>query len=354
MISKRIGSLLRNSMVQFLQRYCSPRALLRSDFGTTQGRTEVPYQSEETFWRDVRTPGALSDMGQVYLERFKILPWIPLTPGQYYSPAGQAAQHRAERYVIEKNGERMIYDPFGKGELVRGGLGCIRLAPRIIGGERIQFLCATSSSVADGGILLALTEKWYEQIVGALGTAGGVVCDISGRLRYWTPDERLPFEAAQGAPRLYLHVDRIGTKNAELVRAGDVTATSVISFWGNVERRTGRYFSLATFDPADRSSLVESVHWLEREYVAERYQGHVLTDFDETVRWFSGVRLPITTLMNQDVNLPAHLTTLAQDFGLDRWQQEAVAKYVINIAGSVTGLAIGDGARVIQKGTEDE
>jgi hypothetical protein len=296
------------------------------------------------------TKGTALETKWVTLEEFLVLPWIPLAPGQYYTDYGRSARDRAEMHILTRTEDDVVYDPDGKGEMIKGGLGCIRLLPKTVGGQELTFLSATSTGKAFGGVLVGVSDDlWRKLLADPIHKHGGVVCTLVGQLCHWTNAQDLPFDIGQGLPRLFLNVEKVEIRGG-LQRPNVSQATATITFEGTVDNWRDVFYTFRTFDPSQPGSLHACVKWLETNYVAERYCGRVITDFDETARWFARPRLPMTTLMDPTVDaetLTDHATDALEL--KEEWARQETARVVnVNVYGPVSGAVIGDNTQVTQ------
>lgn len=344
-VADLIGRLRGEALLQFITQYVSPRALLRDDYSIGSGAAELVYKAEDQFWQDARHEQLLYESRRVILRDFVILQWIPLTPGQYHTPEARALRQKANGFILERSSQRgVIYDPHGKANMVRGGRGCLRLMPKEVTGESLHFLCATSSGAADRGVLLAAPKATYQTIVEPLHDKGAIFCDVVGEIRYFPSVDALPIDVGQSMPRVYVYVEEFKPREESPLRTALVEATAVITFEGTFQGSFGRFFTYSSFNPTNPEDVRRCANWMEQEYVKARYQGRVFTDFDETVRHFEGVRLPVTTVMNPNVNQKALVHHFEDAFGLNTQQ----TKYIINVFDSSIGF-IGDDAEVDQR-----
>jgi hypothetical protein len=182
--------------------------------------------------------------------------------------------------------------------MVVGGVGCLRLAVKTVGGQQVKFLSATSSGIVHRGFVVALDRNQYASIAEFIEKHGGVRCTVTGTVRYWNPDEKLDIFSAADLPRVYLGVDDLRRAASSPTDLPPLEVTPAITF--NADGR--EYFTYSPFTPADSASVNRAVEWMS-EYVVTRYHGRVMTDFDELVTRFTDTAVPLKTLMNRDVPL---------------------------------------------------
>jgi len=294
------------NILHFLKEYLQSRGLLKQDFLAVQGRRKVEYWSEEQFWQDVIRSERVYATCQVKLKEFSLTQWIPRAPGQYYTSAARKSRNNAEHFIKSRsrhqsrNTDYVVFDPYGKSEMVKGGVGCLRLAQKQVGSETLHFLCATSSGVTHKGLIVALRQELYEELIADIERFGGVCCDVFGQIRYWSGKDLLPTYTPKHIPRMYLYADKIIPLRRTDSNIFDVTAA--VLFEGKVDGVEGTFFVYSHFNPAKRHSLdhtiEQCVDWMEKSYVKGLYGGRILTDFDEVAPRFEDVSFPVKALMN--------------------------------------------------------
>jgi hypothetical protein len=106
------------------------------------------YTDNRSFWLDAlgyqHFPGTYC-----ILEDFTLTEWLPFSPGRSFTESAHQAREHAERFIADNGRE---YLPNGKLSMVKGGIGCIRLAERSVRSSTLFFLGASSSGVAHEGI----------------------------------------------------------------------------------------------------------------------------------------------------------------------------------------------------------
>lgn len=292
---------IERDFANFLSEYVQTRSLLRTDYSEAQGKREAPYQEEDIFWDHVISKNMVYETQKILLKSFILSEWIPMSPGQYHTREGRAAREDALNYVKYSTTDDIVFDPYGKLRMVKGGVGCLRVSGKQIGSERLYFLGATSTGVAHQGILVGIPEELYSEKVGRyLKTQHVVLCDVIGQVRYWSPRDNLPFQSNRNLPRVYIYATDIQVHLDSKVRKDIVDVTAAVTFYGETERREGVFYVYSHFDPTDPSSLDRCIDWMEDEYVKRQYSGVVVTDFDEMVPRFEGTVFPVEILMDQE------------------------------------------------------
>jgi hypothetical protein len=325
--------------------YIHARAWLEADKFEHGSRGERTYDDEEQFWTDALSE-RLFESARVTLKDFVVMDWLPRSPGRYYTPAAKRSRREAGHFVLERTGGRVVYDVSGKAQMVNGGIGALRLLMKEIGGEKLQFLGATTTGTAHRGAVLAVRAHDYATIAEQVAVKGGVRCNVHGEIRFWRPDDHLPTTSAVGVPRIYVSVDKIAVQAGLIGSPLDVTPAIVFS--GNeavgASGAGGPFFCYSHFDPAKPESIDRAVDWLENSYVGERYSGQVLTEFDERTPRFADAACALTTLMDRNISVGMATVGLSSVFSAQTVQIYASSLNVGTVEGTVSSISItGDG-----------
>lgn len=342
-----VGRADRN-ILDFIKEYLQSRGLLKRDFLSVQGRKRVEYWSEDHFWQDVLKTGQVYDTCQVLLKDFQLVHWIPRAPGQYYTQEARHSREAAQHFVVARERNHVVFDPYGKSEMVKGGVGCLRLSEKQIGGERLYFLCATSSGIAHKGLLVGLPRNLYERIIGDIEQKGAVICSVSGQIRYWSGEETLPTYSPRNIPRMYLYANKLDISR---IKPDAIDVTAAVLFRGTVDEEESTFFVYSHFNPCERHSIDNTIDqcidWMERRYVRGLYRGEVLTDFDEVTPRFEDVIFPMRALMNPQTDRRSIIRMCSELYSRRSWHDEdAVETLVEHIISEQTTMNItitGDG-----------
>ena len=271
----------------FIDNHLSP-LFIRRTYGTRPQTNALKHiVSEEEFWREAKT----LTFALVQLDRFRLTDWFPRTPGRYWSEFALAAREDAWSRPVSEDpalGEYSFYEPSIKMALIEGGgIGTVRLRPRKIDGEDCWLATAVSGNECQRGIPLVIPHR-------ALPEAGidwGDTVNLRGQVRF-LQDAGLEDTAASvhGARPLIVYVNELeGVVSAGpiepifispivLFRSDRYESSSNLNRWGFNEDRGLQYTFVQC--PADSDSeLAAATEWIER--YAEKYEGHVVTNFDE-------------------------------------------------------------------------
>ena len=246
------------------------------------------------------------------LKRFFLFEWFPRAPGLYFTDEGKFARTMAQQYrrrvpvprqfgthyldATRKDREFLdIYDPHGKIAMLKGGVGCIRLRPKLLDGGMALFFFASSTGVADEGFPVAISNQLYQRYIDRVIETGALRCTLRGKLQFPPEPSVELYREYRGVPQLYLLVEELildddQSRENLLVSAG-------ISFLSSFEGAERMYASYATFEAGVRGSVEEVVDWLQEVYVQGLYSGRVITDFDEQMTHFANATFSLRNIM---------------------------------------------------------
>ncbi len=282
------------------------------------------YTDNQTLWRSILEERLRASM-TLTLRDFYLFEWLPRSPGLFYTPAAQQSREWAMQFLISNPNipgvvraadatrllrdrldrgtenareHEYIFSPPGKGLMLEGGIGCIRLKPLRIEDCEYWLMSASSSGVAHEGFPVAVPERIYRQWINAIADRGVLRCTLIGQLRF-IPDSLVVLYEHPRVPRLYLNVDEIRASDEFTRVPPEGFEVSVgISFEGVVEQRPGVHASYVTFDPSVPGSAADAIDWLDNVYVKGLYQGQVITDFDEQMGRFAGAMFSLQKVMS--------------------------------------------------------
>ena len=272
-------------------------------------------ESNEEVWR-LFLDEHLYDTRRVTLEHFHLFEWFPLTPGKFHTPEARQQRQMAYRSLERTPDGRAYFNPLGKASMLRGGIGAVRLRPRLIASEPHYFMTASSNGVCHEGFPVLIPRRFYGRLKARILAEGAIPVTLSGEMRY-IPDDTLTFFGQnREIPLLYLHVDELQELPTPRAEVTSYLVSVAVSFVGQFQGREGRYATYAVFDPARPGSLAQACRWLEQFYVAGQYQGVIITDFDEVRPRFPGAVFGLPDLMAGRLDM-ARVRAFLRDQGLD-------------------------------------
>lgn len=280
-------------------------------------KPDIDFKTNEELWSHILSNKAY--FGQnITLNNFFITEWLPFSPGLFHTPEAKGSRERASRGVVRddrRNIKRLLnpqseeiknrvpveLDPNSKMKMVLGGIGTLRLIPKIISGYEKYFLGASSSGVCHEGIPLILLEETYLKIVNQVKENCGLIGDITGRLKI-LPSEISSIEYDRNVPKYCLFVEDI--TNVKTCSSENVFVSTAITYSGNLNQLNKKSWSFISFNPDPREAqLKSSVEWLY-DY-AKRYSRSkdpiILSDFDEYHNHFDKVELPLNEVTNGNI-----------------------------------------------------
>ena len=272
--------------------------------------------SNEQAWR-LFTQEQLFDTRRVTLERFHLFEWFPLSPGKFHTAEGK--QNRQQSFLDRVDTPQGIsyFNPSGKLSMLRGGVGAVRLRPRLVSGEPHYFMTASSSGVCHEGFPVLIPRRFYAQIKPRLLAEGAAPVNLSGEMHYLLEDLPSFFVGHREIPTLYLHVDDLTMLPAPRAGVAGYAVSAAVSFVGEFEGREGLYATYCTFDPASAQGLQQMVAWIEQFYVTQIYKGVVVTDFDEIQPRFPQAVFGLPDLLAGKLDQP-RVQAFLQSQGMDQ------------------------------------
>jgi hypothetical protein len=266
---------------EFVTQHLSP-LFFRRTCGGQNVRNYKDIFSEKQFWGE----GSDIVLGDVGLNGFRITDWFPRAPGVYWSPDARMVRKRIWSGGVYTDSELGLYfSPMSKFRFIElGGVGTIRLRPRIIDGVDCWLATALTGTVCHGGIPLAIPDVVRRES----GVDWGDRVNLRGRVRY-LQDAGLDDTAASvhHARPLIVFVDKLeGVATRRPQESIFITPVALFEegceegyeedydFW--------QHFLNYTFVNCEAGSDAEidaAVGWIEK--YATKYAGRIITNFDE-------------------------------------------------------------------------
>jgi hypothetical protein len=280
-------------------------------------RSDNSFNSNEELWHQIISNRVY--FGQnIILKDFIITEWLPLSPGLFHTDEAKYSRKNASRGVVRDNrrditrllnptSERIRdrvpieLDPNSKMQMVLGGIGSLRLIPKVVSGAELFFLGASSSGVCHEGIPIILNEATYEKIIFQIKENCGLIGDVIGRLKI-LPTEISSIEYDRKIQKYCLFVEDI--KFREICPENSVYVTTAITYSKDLNHLSQKSWSFVTFNPDRRENqLRSSVEWLY-DY-AKRYSKAddpiILSDFDEYHNHFDKIELSLTDVTKGNI-----------------------------------------------------
>lgn len=277
--------------------------LTRLDQHTTpQTDLEVKADSNEGVWKQFNQE-QLFDTRRVTLEYFHLFEWFPLAPGKFHTEQAQNERVQAGNFLMRSSDGSFFYAPEGKGLMLEGGVGAVRLRPTGINGQNFYFMSASANGVCHEGFPVLIPQEFYGPLKQRMLADGAVPAVLSGEMKY-VPKEALTFFGNPRAfPQLYLHVDDIKVLDKPRPEITRFYVSVAVSFQGVVEGNMGQYMTYCTFDPSSKVSFDRAIDWIDNFYVKSQYKGTVITDFDDVYPHFPDAVFELAALRSGTLDM---------------------------------------------------
>jgi hypothetical protein len=268
---------------------------------------EEHFYTNETFWGKVLTERIRANT-TVVLHNFFLFEWFPRSPGLFHTDDGRECREVAQSRLYPLSAEQRrayeetrpldptVYDLDGKTEMLGGGVGCIRLMPKLTENGTLWFMSASSTESAHEGVPVAMSQSDYDRCIGYITDNGVLPCILAGKLKFLPEPLLSLYRDYIGVPRLYLLIEDIQRSHAPSERLG-IPRVSVAVTFQQSEYRGEACAAYISFTPGASGSLDERLPWLEY-YVTDLYNGTIVTDFDEQMTRFSGAVFSLNKVCN--------------------------------------------------------
>lgn len=260
-------------------------------------QADTSFYSNEEFWQLILQGNRPIHSRQVKLIGFKMADWFPRAPGVYHTREGMEYRWRAERFVREEEGHR-FYEPEGKGLMLDGGIGTIKFKPISIDGNELWLCTATTDGYCHSGIPLAVPAELMNSFNSKL------TFTLSGQVKFLPDFLETRFRHVTRVPQIYVLVDEVSEGETN----EDPTYITPMIFWGKKDDPDKRGFTtFVTCRPHPAEEIDRGANWLEN--YAQRYNGEVLTNFDQQRPTFRYVPFSLDNVLSASVD-----TTLLNNF----------------------------------------
>lgn len=300
----------------------------------SESKPDKIFNTNILFWQSVLGNKCYPEQ-VIRLEGFHLIEWIPIAPGLFHTSDAQWNRREAQRNAVrllEENsigptwvpsivnvssfegnplfknilktlktnpGKKVVieYNPDGKESMIKGGIGSVRLASKVINGSEKYILGATSTGVSHEGIPLIIETGLYQKVISKIKECGGYYVNLIGRLKI-IPKDLSIIKAYNEVTRFCIYVEDI-----EYIKPSnkeDLMSSIAVSYYSSNSFADKR-LSFCSFTPDKKDSeLIGAVNWLQ-EY-AIKYSSTknpiVEGDFDEFKQHFDQVDFPIVDVSN--------------------------------------------------------
>ncbi|MDX0264296.1 hypothetical protein GOL41_26950 [Sinorhizobium medicae] len=282
-------------------------------------RSRCCFEQNEDVWSAIISEADVTAGDEIELQGFWLTEWLPLRPGLYHTPGAAESREGAladsqifatddrappalrDWLNLSGAGRRdfsRLFNPHGKLSMINGGIGCVRLKPLPNRSSHQWLFSASSSGIVHEGVPVAIDDRLRRRLFRDIRRGGALCCDIRGALRFVPRDE--PLERMWGAniPQIYLEVSDLKPTALASEEHVPIEVTAVATFMSRRKDMRGLNATYVTFDARSPDTLAEAADWIERVYVREAYDGHLVTDFDEQMRRFSRATFSLERLLN--------------------------------------------------------
>lgn len=285
------------------------------------------FRSNDDLWRMLLSE-QIRATSVVHLEGFWLSEWLPLRPGLFHTEHGRGNRLSAERFLLTgPNASRhamdeferilggkipsnlldrfnfrdtYVYTPWGKGLMLEGGIGCIRLKPRRIEVGEVWFMGVTSEPFAHQGIPVALPSNLYQEAIIEIAERGAFRCNLTGHLKIVPPELDPLYAELVGVPQLYVLVDQMTRlrSDPEPTFVADGAVLVDAPSLGSQDPEDNIFGAYVSFDPGEGDAVNRAASRLAEIYVKGLLGGRVLTDFDEQIHRFDNAIFSLERVMS--------------------------------------------------------
>jgi len=286
---------------------------LKSEKAESVADKSIPNNG--TFWNEALSRNLHA--GQIIkLSGFKILEWIPTSPGLFHTRYAIKERDNAMRrhFENEKKQGKVKSDPNyielrpgDKRSMVKGGVGSLRLGPKKVGGSIKHIMCATSSGISHEGIVLSMETEHYEKVITEIKDKKNPSVDLTGRIML-LPDELslINFQYYKKVPKYYVEVEELEMVRNDTPNIGVVSVTITYTKEDKLKDYDPFSFSFCQFSPTQTSANLDGVtDWL-RNYAVKYSESEtplIVGDFDEYYDHFENVQFPIADIANGIISI---------------------------------------------------
>jgi hypothetical protein len=267
------------------------------------------------FWNHAFTSKLYA--GQVIkLQNFKILEWIPISPGLFHTEF--ARRERDEALIRHFENERkkgngkieshiIELRPGDKRSMVKGGIGSLRLGPKKIGNNLKHIMCASSNGVSHEGIVVLLESEHYGSVISEIKAKKNPTVNITGRIMLLPEELSLISNKFYGeVPKFYIEVEELELLKNENPNQGLVSVAITYAREEEIKRYDAFSYSFCQFSPSmTGDNLAGVTDWL-KDYAIKYSQSDsplIVGDFDEYYNHFEKVQFPISDIANGMVSV---------------------------------------------------
>lgn len=308
---------VRNSraLLTSLKDYFDIALISKLSSGKPTDKIDLVLRSNEEFWH--RALSSKIFAGQIVkLKEFKILEWIPSSPGLFHTQFGSMERDNAMRRHFENeklkgipsDASRIIeLRPGDKRSMVKGGYGSLRIGPKTIQNDLKYLMCASSNGVSHEGIIVILKSEFYKKVIEEIQDNKTPTVNLVGRIMLLPKELSLiNFEHHREVPKFYLEVEELELTVNENPNQSVVSVAVTYTREEDLKEHNPFSYSFCQFSPThSKNNVSEVVDWLKN--YAVKYSGTdsplIVGDFDEFYNHFEKVEFPIRDIANGKVSV---------------------------------------------------
>lgn len=245
-------------------------ANLRQEGNVTENVPDLKFDTNHRFWNSVIREQTRA-LKWIQLNGFCVIDWYPRSPGIFHTDNAERHRERAQEYVRVEEGIRH-YEPYGKVNMIEGGVGSVRFKPINIEGEACWLCTATADEFCHTGIPIAVPNRLMEEI----GFDSLDLFELVGQARF-LPDSLLEyFGHWVEVPQLYILLDSVKKLNRSV---GSKYVTPMVYFEKNEWQDQGHHVTYVTCQSNSSAEIDNVKSWLD--WYTDRYGGEIVTNFDQ-------------------------------------------------------------------------
>jgi hypothetical protein len=271
------------------------------------------FEENDSFWHSALNSNLYP--GQIIrLNNFKILEWIPSSPGRYHTIDAKIERESALRRhfenekrqgVDQRKGRVIELRPNDKRSMVKGGLGSLRVGPKQLMGNLKYIMCASSSGVSHEGIVVLLEKEFYKKLIEEIKAGRNPTVNIIGRVMLIPKELSLiNFEYHREVPKYYLDVEECNLLPNKNPNQGIVSVAITYAREEELSEHRAFSYSFCQF-AALRADLSGIADWLTN-YAVKHSKSEspiIIGDYDEYHDYFEKVEFPISDIANGKISI---------------------------------------------------
>lgn len=293
------------------------------------------FSTNEDFW-ETALGGDCYPEQVIKLLEFHILEWIPIAPGLFHTEDAHWRRAEAQRNAVnilrnkdttgphfisslipkgnfdydpeikklfdELNsdpGKRVVieYNPDGKESMIKGGMGSLRLASKMINGKECYLLGASSTGVSHEGIPILVEAFMYQKAISKIKESGGFKVNLTGKIKVISKNLSV-IKSYNDIPRFCLFIEDI--EYIKPSKQNDLMSSVAVAYYPS-DSFADKRLSFCSFIPDKKDiKLGEAVNWLNGYAVkySKSTSPIIEGDFDEFKAHFGSVDFPIVDVAN--------------------------------------------------------